>query len=105
VDSSFTPSVRLPTSATSNFHSQANHKIATAAILIAFVLSFSDHTTTTLLASLPSFIAATLTLSAFAVDIALFLYLKNQSQNLGLASDTRPGVGLSSSSLLLSAPN
>ena len=50
--------------------------------LIAFLLSLSSHVTLTLLASLTSFLAALLTLIAFAVDIALFVFVKHQMGKL-----------------------
>ena len=66
--------------------------------LIAFLLSLSSHVTMTLLASLASFLAALLALIAFAVDIALYAYVKHQVGKLdGVASntDTAPGERLS----------
>jgi len=50
--------------------------------LIAFLLSLSTHVTFTLLASLTSFLAALLTLIAFAIDIALYAYVKHQMGKL-----------------------
>ncbi|KAF9644635.1 pali-domain-containing protein [Thelephora ganbajun] len=56
----------------------AVHPVAAGVSFIAFLLSFSTHTTVTLLASLASFLAASLTLIAFAVDIALFAFVKQE---------------------------
>ncbi|KAF9463360.1 hypothetical protein BDZ94DRAFT_1259169 [Collybia nuda] len=60
----------------------AIHPVATGAIFIALLLSFSQHTTMTLISSLTAFFAAFLTLIAFAVDIALYAYLKHQVNKL-----------------------
>ena len=68
--------------------------IATGVTFIAFLLSLSSHVTVTLLASLTSFLAAVLTLIAFAVDIALYAFLKHEVGKLsGVSSntDTAPG--------------
>jgi hypothetical protein len=59
------------------------------------LLSFSQHITVTLIASLVSFLAATITLIAFAIDIALYAYFKNAMGNLGFGSQTITGPGLS----------
>ena len=62
--------------------------------LIAFLLSLSSHVTLTLLASLTSFLAALLTLIAFAVDIALFAFVKHEMGKLDsvdASTDTAPG--------------
>ncbi|KAF8642922.1 hypothetical protein AX16_009310 [Volvariella volvacea WC 439] len=56
----------------------AIHPVATAVTFIALLLSFSSNLTVTLFASLASFLAAFLTLLAFACDIALFAYVKHQ---------------------------
>ncbi|KAI9457398.1 hypothetical protein HD554DRAFT_2207207 [Boletus coccyginus] len=61
----------------------AVHPVACGVAFIALLLSFSQHITVTLIASLVSFLAATLTLIAFAIDIALYAYFKNQMDNLG----------------------
>jgi hypothetical protein len=67
---------------------------ATVVIFVALLLSFSTHTTVTLAASLVSFLAALLTLIAFAIDIALFAYLKHQVNKLaGVAPSTKPAPG------------
>jgi hypothetical protein len=46
------------------------------------LLSFSTHVTVTLLASVASFLAATLTFIAFALDIALFARVKHEIKKL-----------------------
>ncbi|KAG5643121.1 hypothetical protein DXG03_001547 [Asterophora parasitica] len=72
----------------------AVHPVATGATLIAFALSFSQHATVTLITSLTSFLAAFLTLIAFAIDIALFAYLKHQVNKLpNVNAKTSPGAG------------
>ncbi|KAK0201066.1 hypothetical protein DFS33DRAFT_1102559 [Desarmillaria ectypa] len=72
----------------------AVHPVAAAVTFIAFLMSFSQHVTVTLFASLTSFLAAMLTLIAFACDIALFAYLKHQVNKLNdLNPSTKPGPG------------
>ncbi|KAK7055095.1 hypothetical protein R3P38DRAFT_1344321 [Favolaschia claudopus] len=56
----------------------AVHPVATAVTFIAFLLSFSTHTTVTLVSSLVSFLAAFLTLIAFAIDIALYGFVHHE---------------------------
>jgi len=60
----------------------AIHPVATIVTFLALLMSISQHATMTLLCSLTSFLAALLTLLAFAVDIALFAYLKHQVNKL-----------------------
>ncbi|KAF7307715.1 hypothetical protein MKEN_01131600 [Mycena kentingensis (nom. inval.)] len=60
----------------------AVHPVATAVIFIAFCMGFSTHHLFTLLASLTSFLAATLTLIAFAIDIALFANVRHEIKKL-----------------------
>jgi len=81
----------------------AVHPVACGVAFIAFLLSFSQHITVTLLASLVSFLAATITLIAFAIDIALYAYFKNQMGDLGYGSKTitGPGFWLTFTSLIL----
>ncbi|KAF4612193.1 hypothetical protein D9613_003699 [Agrocybe pediades] len=55
----------------------AVHPVATAFTFVALLLSFSTHLTVTLAASLVSFLAALLTLVAFAIDIALLLLTRH----------------------------
>jgi uncharacterized membrane-anchored protein len=58
-------------------------------ILVALLLSFSTHLTVTLIASLVSFLGCLMTLIVFAIDIALFAYVKGQMGNVG--GSTMPG--------------
>jgi len=69
----------------------AVHAVACVITGIAFLLSFSEHVTVTLIASLVSFLAALMTLIAFACDIALFAYAKHQAGNLNISTSTYPG--------------
>lgn len=67
---------------------------ATGVTLVAFLLSLSSHVTVTLLASLASFLAALLALIAFAVDIALYAFVKHEVHKLsGVASNTNTAPG------------
>ncbi|KAH9856121.1 hypothetical protein C2E23DRAFT_810183 [Lenzites betulinus] len=82
----------------------AVHPVATAITFIALLLSFSSHVTVTLMASLVSFLAALLTLIAFAIDIALYVFVKHQMGKLdGVSSNTNtaPGFWLTFVSFLL----
>lgn len=68
---------------------------ATAATFIAFLLALSTHLTVTLIASLVSFLAALLTLIAFAIDIALYVHVRREVKKLDVAgtnTNTGPGV-------------
>ncbi|KAJ7255425.1 hypothetical protein B0H12DRAFT_1233044 [Mycena haematopus] len=56
----------------------AVHPVATAVTFIAFAMSFSTHHMVTLLASLTAFLAALLTLIAFAIDIALYAFVHHE---------------------------
>lgn len=67
--------------------------LATAVAFVALVMSFSQHITITLAASLMSFLAALLTLIAFAIDIALYAYLKHEMSNLTNNESTITGPG------------
>ncbi|TRM63190.1 SUR7/PalI family-domain-containing protein [Schizophyllum amplum] len=58
------------------------HPIATGITFLALLCSFSLHIAVSLVASLLSFLAALLTLVAFAIDIALFVYVKHQADKL-----------------------
>jgi len=72
----------------------AVHPVATAVTFIALLLSMSQHVTVTLIASLMSFLAAALTLIAFAIDIALFVFLRHQVDKLpDVQSKTTPSPG------------
>lgn len=70
-------------------------RIATAVTLVAFFFSFSTHITVTLIASLLSFLAALLTLIAFAIDIAFFALVQHEVKELGIETTTKPGPGSS----------
>ncbi|TFK37573.1 hypothetical protein BDQ12DRAFT_724027 [Crucibulum laeve] len=71
----------------------AVHPVATAVTALALAFSFSTHITVTLIASLLSFLAALITLIAFAIDIALFAFLKHQLNNLEIGAKTLTGPG------------
>ncbi|KAK7677146.1 hypothetical protein QCA50_019855 [Cerrena zonata] len=72
----------------------AVHPVAAGVTFIALMLSFSTHVTMTLLASLIAFLASLLTLIAFAIDIALFVYVKHQMKKLdGVIANTDTGPG------------
>ncbi|KAK7459667.1 hypothetical protein VKT23_009648 [Stygiomarasmius scandens] len=82
----------------------AVHPVATAVTFIALCLSFSSHITVTLLASIVSFLAALLTLIAFAIDIALFAFVRHETGNVagvGAHTNTAPGFWLTFVSLIL----
>jgi len=82
----------------------AVHPVATGVIFIALLLSLSSHITVTLLASIVSFLAALLTLIAFAIDIALFAFVKHEMKKLtGVRSNTNtaPGFWLTFVSFIL----
>jgi len=65
--------------------------IATAIIFVAFLLSFSEHLTVTLISSLLSFLSALITLIAFAVDIAVLARLRHILDGVPNSSvDTAP---------------
>ncbi|KAG2143888.1 pali-domain-containing protein [Suillus cothurnatus] len=77
--------------------------VAACVAFIAFLLSMSQHITITLVASLVSFLAALLTLVAFAINIALFVYVKHELGTLNISETTitGPGFWLTFVSLLL----
>ncbi|KAF8550667.1 pali-domain-containing protein [Imleria badia] len=81
----------------------AVHPVACGVSFIALLLSFSQHITVTLVASLVSFLAATLALISFAIDIALYAYFKNQMGDLGFGGNTvtGPGFWLTFTSMIL----
>ncbi|KAG7087714.1 hypothetical protein E1B28_013661 [Marasmius oreades] len=82
----------------------AIHPVATAVTFIAFLLSFSTHVTITLISSVVSFLAALITLIAFAVDIALYAFLKHEAGNVNdvrANTKTAPGFWLTFVSLIL----
>lgn len=67
---------------------------ATGVTFVALILSLSTHITLTLLASIVSFLAALITLIAFAIDIALFAFVKhemNKLTNVDSNTNTAPG--------------
>ncbi|RPD53624.1 hypothetical protein L227DRAFT_581182 [Lentinus tigrinus ALCF2SS1-6] len=82
----------------------AIHPVAAGVTLIAFLLSLSTHVTMTLLASLTAFLAALLALIAFAVDIALYAFVKHEVGKLSGVStntDTAPAFWMTFVSFLL----
>ncbi|KAG6884872.1 hypothetical protein C0993_007610, partial [Termitomyces sp. T159_Od127] len=67
---------------------------ATGVTFIAFLLSLSMHRAVALVASLLAFLAAALSLIAFAIDIALFVFFRHQVNNLpNIDAKTTIGVG------------
>ena len=72
----------------------AIHPVAAGASFVALLLSLSTHLTVTLLASLVSFLAAVITLIAFAVDIALLALVKHEMNNLDISARTITGPGM-----------
>jgi len=82
----------------------AIHPVATGVALIAFLLSLSAHITSTLLASLAAFLAGLIALIAFAVDIALYAYVKHEMGKLSDVSattDTAPAFWMTFAAMLL----
>ena len=79
--------------------------IACGVSFIALLLGLSQHITVTLFASLISFLAATLTLISFAIDIALYAYFKNQMGDLGFGGKTITGPGVLLSFTTFSCPD
>jgi len=82
----------------------AVHPVAAAVTLIALLLSLSAHVTMILLASLTAFLAALLTLIAFAIDIALYAFVKHEMGHFGDVSkttDTAPAFWMTFASLIL----
>ncbi|EJU03283.1 hypothetical protein DACRYDRAFT_21505 [Dacryopinax primogenitus] len=71
----------------------AVHAVACVVTGIAFLLSFSEHVTVTLVSSLTAFLAALLTLIAFACDIALLTWTQHQMSQLNISEHTSPGPG------------
>ena len=77
------------------------HITAAAVTGIALLFSFSTHVTVTLISSLLSFLAAFITLIAFAVDIALFAFVKKKVDDLSdVSGDAVTGPGTSSYSYI-----
>jgi len=81
----------------------AVHPVATAVTLLALLFSLSTHITVTLIASLMSFLAALLTLIAFAIDIALFALVKHEMNKLDIGANTitAPGFWMTFVTLIL----
>ncbi|KAJ7147290.1 hypothetical protein C8R46DRAFT_1353487 [Mycena filopes] len=82
----------------------AVHPVAAAVTFIAFGMSFSTHHMVTLLSSLTSFLAAALTLIAFAIDIALYAFVHHEIGKLPDVSGhttTSAGFWMTFVSLLL----
>ncbi|KAI0308675.1 pali-domain-containing protein [Amylostereum chailletii] len=82
----------------------AVHPVAAAVTLIAFACAFSTHITLMLLASILSFLAALLTLIAFAIDIALFVFVHNKMNNLDnvrVKTDTGAGFWMTLAAFIL----
>ncbi|KAN0140132.1 Actin cortical patch SUR7/pH-response regulator PalI [Lactarius tabidus] len=82
----------------------AVHPVAAGVTFIALLCSFSSHFTLVLIASLLSFLAAILTLIAFAIDISLYVIVRdrvNNLDNVGVRSIAGPGLWMTLASLLL----
>jgi len=82
----------------------AVHPIAAGVTFVALLFSFSTHMTMTLFASMLSFLAAAITLIAFAIDIVLFAYVKTQMKKLSDVDEntlTGPGFWLTFVSFIL----
>ncbi|EAU87640.1 hypothetical protein CC1G_09101 [Coprinopsis cinerea okayama7 len=77
--------------------------LATAVTLVALCLSLSTNLFVALLASLVSFLAAIMHLISFAIQIALFAYVKKKMNDLDIDAKTKvsPGFWLVFASLLL----
>jgi len=81
----------------------AVHPVAAGVSFLAFLFSLSTHITVTLFASLLSFLAAVITLIAFAIDIALLALTRHEMNNLNIGAETNtgPGFWLTFASLIL----
>jgi len=82
----------------------AVHPVAAGVTFVALLCSFSSHFTLVLIASLLSLLAAVLTLIAFAIDLALYVIVRDRVSNLdnvGVRSIAAPGLWLTLASLLL----
>lgn len=72
----------------------AVHPVAAVVTFFALLFAFSQHLTISLIASILSFLAAILTLIAFAIDIALFVRVRHEVNKLpGVRARTTPGPG------------
>jgi len=58
--------------------------LATGVILVALFLALARNTALTIVSSFVSFLAAVVTLIAFAIDLALYLYVRKQTKKLGV---------------------
>jgi hypothetical protein len=71
--------------------------LAAGVTFVALLCSFSSHFTLVLIASLLSFLAALLTLIAFAIDISLYVIVRdrvNNLDNVGVRSIAGPGASI-----------
>jgi hypothetical protein len=76
---------------------------ATGVTFIAFLLSFSQHLTVTLVASLVSFLAALITFICFLIEIALFAFVHHEVGEIpgfNGKTDTAPGMSTFSDQIL-----
>ncbi|THH14382.1 hypothetical protein EW146_g5951 [Bondarzewia mesenterica] len=74
----------------------AVHPVATIVTFLTLLLSFSSHITLILMSSIAAGIAALLTLIAFAIDLALFVFTKHKFGDLvGISEHTIAGPGRS----------
>lgn len=82
----------------------AVHPVAAGVTSIALLCSFSSHVTLVLIASLLSFLAALLTLIAFAIDLSLYVIVRdrvNNLDNVSARSVAAPGLWMTLVSLIL----
>jgi len=81
----------------------AVHPVAAGVTFVALLCSFSSHVTLVLIASLLSFLAAILTLIAFAIDISLYVIVRDRVNKLDIAAHSvaAPGIWLTLASLIL----
>ncbi|KAH8999527.1 hypothetical protein EDB92DRAFT_1834643 [Lactarius akahatsu] len=82
----------------------AVHPVAAGVTSIALLCSFSSHVTLVLIASLLSFLAALLTLIAFAIDLSLYVIVRdrvNHFDNVSARSVAAPGFWMTLVSLIL----
>jgi len=80
------------------------HPVATVVTFFAFLFAlFSSKSVMGIISSLIAFLAALLTLIAFAIDIALFALIRVESDNLGagVTTITGPGFWLTFASFIL----
>jgi len=84
----------------------AVHPVAAGVTFLALLASLSTHITVQLIASLLAFLASLLTLIAFAIDIALYAYVKhkmNDLPNVKTTTNTAPAFWLTFAAFLLTA--